>query len=112
MPIGNYTLAAFGGDVTVEGTYRNNVTGVETSETFDCSEQIPERVVKGNPFDYCLVGFDNIASCQHKRQAQEAGIPLDYAEVMVSVGGEQVFKYVEGSEAILDTGGGITLRIL
>ncbi|MEP5230581.1 MAG: hypothetical protein ABJQ78_04025 [Alloalcanivorax sp.] len=106
MPIGNYTLAAFGGDVTVEGTYRNNVTGVETSETFDCSEQIPERVVKGNPFDYCLVGFDNIASCQDKRQAQEAGIPLDYAEVMVSVGGEQVFKYVEGSEAILDTGGG------
>lgn len=105
MPIGNYTLSAFGGDVKVAGVYRNNVTGVKTSETFDCSEQLPERVVKGNPSGYCLIGFDNIASCQDKRQAQKEGIPLDYAQVTVSIGGEQVIKYVEGSEASLNGGG-------
>lgn len=104
MPIGNYSLAAFGGDVKVEGMHRNNVTGVETSETFDCREQLPERVVKGNPSGYCLIGFDNIASCQDKLQAEQAGIPLDYARVTISVGGEQVIEYVEGRETSLHGG--------
>lgn len=97
--LGELDITPFGGNLKVSGLVRNNVTDTEETVDFECDKKSvdPGRVrEKGSSTQNCHLEFGDVATCDDKRQAREQNIDLIYSEYTVSVGGEQVYKVVNG----------------